>query len=445
MAGGRYPDPDSRSAQLHRRAQQVLPGGNSRLTVSMSPYPVYARQGAGFRLVDEDGVERIDFYNNATSLIHGHAHPAIVEAVTAQIARGTAFAHPTEAEIALAELLCARAPGFEQVRFCNSGTEAVMNAIKAARAFTGRPRIAKCEGVYHGSYDPVEVSLDSPPSAWGVPDPLPVAYARGTPPGVLQGVVVLPFNDTERSRALLEAAAGELAAVVIDLLPSRLGMELASPEFLAMLREVTRRHGIVLIVDEVISFRSGPTGLQGVLGVQPDLTALGKIIGGGFPVGAVAGRREIMAMFDAGAGKAPLPHAGTYNGNPVTMVAGRAAMELLTPDAFAALNALGEHTRALLEAVLRETGTPGAAAGVGSLFMLRLGAAPPGYRSQYPTPERQARKLALAQHLLDHGIAMNPSLMGAISTPMTPAQPAALAAAVRSGLAQAAAQALPLP
>ena len=445
MASGRYPDDASRSAQLYRRAQRVLPGGNSRLTVAMSPYPVYARQGAGFRLLDEDGVERIDFYNNATALIHGHAHPAIVEAVTAQVARGSAFAHPTEAEIALAELLCARVPGFEQVRFCNSGTEAVMNAIKAARAFTGRPRIAKCEGVYHGSYDPVEVSLDSPPSAWDAPDPVPVAYARGTPPGVLESVVVLPFNDAQRSRALLEAAAGELAAVVIDLLPSRLGMEPASPEFLGVLREVTQRHGIVLIFDEVISFRAGPTGLQGVLGMQPDLTTLGKIIGGGFPVGAVAGRRDIMAMFDAGAGKAPLPHAGTYTGNPVTMVAGRAAMELLTPEAFAHINALDDQTRTLLQAALRETGTPGVAAGVGSLFMLRLGDATPGYRAQYPMPERQARKLALARHLLDHGIAMNAALMGAISTPMTPAEPAALGAAMRSGLAQAAVQAAPLP
>ena len=184
-----YPEGTVRSRALHERARRSLPGGNTRTTVYMKPSPIYAVRGAGCRVFDADGVARIDCINNFTALIHEHAHPALIEAAQLQLARGAAFGLPTESEIELAELICERVASVEQVRFCNSGTEAVMMAIKAARAHTGRPKIAKIEGAYHGSYDYAEVSLDPPPASWSTNRPQPVRYARGTPDGVLAGAM----------------------------------------------------------------------------------------------------------------------------------------------------------------------------------------------------------------------------------------------------------------
>src|SRR6187397_731490 len=194
-----YPDPKSQSQQLYNRALASLPGGNTRTTVFMKPYPIYAARGEGCRVFDIDGNEYIDCINNFTALIHGHAHPVLIEAATRQLALGSAFGLPTESEVDLAELLVARLPSVEQVRFTNSGTEAVMMALKAARAFTGRPKIAKCEGAYHGSYDYAEVSLETPPDRWLANDPPSTAYAAGTPQGVLSDVVAIPFNDAASS------------------------------------------------------------------------------------------------------------------------------------------------------------------------------------------------------------------------------------------------------
>jgi glutamate-1-semialdehyde 2,1-aminomutase len=415
--------PQSASARLYERARKVLPGGNSRTTVFTAPHPIYAQRGQGCRLTDVDGVERLDFIGNYTALIHGHLHPQVMAAVQEQLALGTCFANPTESEIALAEELCARVPSFEQVRFANSGTEAVMNAIKAARAHTGRPKIAKCEGLYHGSYDPVETSLDPTPETWGAGDPVARPYSRGTPAGVLADVVVLPFNEPEAARRLLEAHSGELAAVIVDPMPNRSGLIPASPEYLAMLREVTARHGIVLIFDEVISFRTGYGGYQGEAGIAPDLTTLGKIIGGGFPVGAVAGRADVMAVFDPSRGKPALPHGGTFNANPVTMVAGLAAMRLLTREAFARLGALGDAAREACRRAFRQAELPGQVTGRGSLAMLHLTDKPlRGYRDAWRSPAEQARFGRLYRHLTDQGVIVSSSGLVALSTPMGEAE-----------------------
>src|SRR5499426_2734269 len=318
----RWAEAGSKSAALFARAQGVLPGGNSRTTVYMAPYPPYAASGEGCWVTDVEGDRRLDCLNNYTALIHGHAHPAIVEAATRRLALGASFPMPTPEEIELAALLCERLPSAERVRFTNSGSEAVMIAIKGARAFTGRPKIAKFEGAYHGSYDYVEVSLGSTPEAWGsLATPASTAYSKGTPPAVLEDVVVLPFNHTELVVGRIEREAAHLAAVVVDPVPNRIGLVPARTEFLQAMREVTRAHGIVLIFDEVISFRVGYHGAQGAFGVNPDMTTLGKIIGGGFPVGAVACSNEVMAVFDPGRGTPPAPHGGTFNANPVTMAA----------------------------------------------------------------------------------------------------------------------------
>src|ERR1700728_1033687 len=196
-----YPDSSSQSFALNQRARQSLPGGNTRTTVYMKPYPIYAARGLGCRVWDVDGTERIDCINNFTAAIHGYAHPAILRAAEEQLGLGTAFGLPTSSEIELAELLTARVTSVERCRFVNSGTEAVMSAIKAARAYTGRPKIAKCEGAYHGTYDYAEVSLDSPARKASPAWPESVPYAVGTPRGVTDDVLILPFNDIDTSVA----------------------------------------------------------------------------------------------------------------------------------------------------------------------------------------------------------------------------------------------------
>ncbi|MBI4184487.1 MAG: aspartate aminotransferase family protein [Proteobacteria bacterium] len=412
-----------RSSALFERAQNVLPGGNTRTTVFTHPHPLYAKSGRGCRLTDVDGVERIDFINNYTALIHGNAHPVIAEAVRAQLELGSCFPMPTEAEIRLAELLCERVKSFERVRFTNSGSEAVMMAVKAARAYTDRPKIAKCEGAYHGSYDFVEVSQDPTPETWGNGPPPALAYSKGTPRAVLDSVAVIPFNQVRESEEIIRAHGRELACVVVDPMPLRGGLIPARREYLEMLRAVTAELGIVLVFDEVISFRLGYHGAQGVFGVDPDLTTLGKIIGGGFAVGAVAGRADVMAVFDPRKGKPLAPHGGTFNANPITMAAGLAAMSLLTPAAFERLGALGERTRATLARAFARARVPGQVAGMGSLFRIHLTAGPlVNYRSTVATPAQKQALSFIVKHLLDHGVLITQTGMGNLSTPMTEAE-----------------------
>lgn len=430
-----YPDPSSASALLYERARAVLPGGNSRLTIHQSPYPIYAQEGRGCRIVDVDGIERIDFVNNYTSLIHGHADRRINAAVTRQLSRGTCFSFPTELEIRFAELLCERVASVETLRFMNSGSEAVMIAVKAARAYTNRPKIAKCEGAYHGSYDYVEVSLETSADDRRREQPPSVAYSKGTPQGVLDDVVVIPFNDPLAAERILRAHAHELAAVLFDPLPNRAGLVPAQPAFIRMLREFTSRHGIVLICDEVITFRLGLRGAQGEFGFDADLTTFGKIIGGGFPIGAVGGRRDVMAVFDPTAPRTAAPHGGTFNANPISMVAGLAAMEAMTASAFTALNELGERARSVLEAAIERAGAEAQVTGAGSLFRIHMTRRPlSDYRSSAPRGEEKAALAFLNRYLLNHGVALTPTGLGSLSTPMAPEEVVALGDALEGGL-----------
>jgi glutamate-1-semialdehyde 2,1-aminomutase len=415
-----WPDRDTESFALYERALRVMPGGITRTAPWQAPYPVYARSGSGCHITDVDGAVYVDFINNFASLIHGHAHPAIVEAVSRQITLGTAFTMPTETEVLLAELLCERVPSFERVRFCNSGSEAVMLALKAARSFTRRPKIAKIEGAYHGAYDYAEVSLDPTPSNWGN-DPAAVAYAAGTPRGVIDDVVVIPFNQPEAASRILHSHGPQIAAVLIDVLPFHCGSVPASQEYLATLADVARRIGAVLVLDEVISFRLGHAGGQGVFGVDPDLTCLAKIMGGGFPVGAVAGKAKVMeGAFDHRAGKPLMPSSGTFTANPVTMTAGLASMALLTPDAFARLDALGDHARRVMTEAIAASGYPAQVTGMGSIFHLHLHTRPiSDYRSSYAQPAEAAALQLLQQRLLRRGYLISPQGGGFLPTVMT--------------------------
>lgn len=355
------------SHRLFERARKVMPGGNTRTTVYFEPFPLYVARGEGCRVWDVDGNIYYDCINNFTAMIHGHSQPEVMAAVIDQIPLGTAFGAPTLSEIELAELLVERLPSAEQIRFTNSGTEGVMMAIKAARAYRERPKIVKIEGAYHGSYDFAEVSLDSTPAKWG-DMPASIPYAKGTPQSVLDDVLVVPFNDVEALQAVFAAHGQSIAGILIDPMPNRAGLIPVRKAYLEAVFETAHAAGSLVIFDEVISFRLGHAGAQGLFGVKPDLTALGKIIGGGFPVGAVGGRAEIMAVFDPTAGKPPLPHGGTFTANPVTMRAGLAAMRALTPEAFAHLDRIGTLLRDGINAGLRQRKIPGQCVGLGSLL-----------------------------------------------------------------------------
>ncbi|MAB78057.1 MAG: aspartate aminotransferase family protein [Planctomycetes bacterium] len=425
------------SASLYERALEILPGGVSRNTVLRKPHPVYVDSAAGCRVTDVEGVERIDFSNNMASLIHGHAHPAIVAAVTEQLGKGTAFALATEVEVRYAEYLCSRNGAFERLRFVNSGTEATMGVLKASRAFTGRPKIAKVEGAYHGQYDYAEVSQTAGPASWGSADhPSSVPVAHGTPASALADVVIIPFNDPERAVSILDEHKGELACVLLDLMPHRVGLKPADAEFVSALRRWTREDGALLALDEVITFRSEFGGAQAWYDITPDLTALGKPIGGGFPVGAIAGRAEVMDVMNPLAKKVLFPHSGTFSANPMTLTAGLVAMELYDEAAVARLNALAKRAMDGIEDAIRSTGVRACVTGGGSMFRVHFKErAPLNYRQAYATPEEARQLTVLLDHLFDEGFMMINTCSAALSTAMGEPEIDGLVAAMKRGFA----------
>jgi glutamate-1-semialdehyde 2,1-aminomutase len=419
MPTSAYLDDASRSKQLYERALSVMPGGNSRHTVVMKPYPVYAVSGQGCRVTDVEGEERIDFVNNYTSLIRGHADPAATEAVAAVIRRGTAFSLPTETDIRLAELLVDRIPCIDQIRFCNSGSEAVLLALRAARAATGRAKIAKFEGCYHGIYDYAQASDSSRPANWGDLERPATTLETSMSPRVGEDVITMPYNRPDVCRALIEENAEDLAAVLIDPLPAALGLLSPAEGFLGFLREITERHGVLLVADEVLSFRVDYTGACHQHGVEPDLVALGKIIGGGFPVGAVAGKTKVMEVFDHRIGE-KVHHGGTYNGNPVTMVAGYEVMRQMTEDEYGRLNANGDSLREKLHMMLEARGLPHQVNGRGSLFSILLTDDPAAdFRDVSASRGAHPQLVNLVHEMLARGILLGSrGLFGALSTPM---------------------------
>ncbi len=391
---------DDKSKAIYDRAVDVITGGVSRNTIYRAPHPFYVASAKGSYITDIDGTERLDFANNMASLIHGHSHPTIINAVTEQLHNGSAYTMATEAEVRFAELLTSRSPGFEKVRFVNSGTEAVMTMIKASRAYTGKYKIAKAEGSYHGTYDFAEVSQTANPSNWGdIDKPNSVPVAQGTPLNVLNDVIIFPYNDIERTIKLLDDNADDIACVLIDPVPHRVGLFPATEEFVKALYNWTRKNNVILAYDEVVSYRVNFSGAQCSYSVKPDLTALGKIIGGGFPIGALAGKSEIMEVLDPRGTFLKHPHSGTFSANPISTTAGRVAMEMFDEKAVLDLNSLAMKARTQIEEVIKIADVPMCITGAGSMFKLHFQEkAPNTYRAAYQNKETKE----IIDELLDY-------------------------------------------
>lgn len=373
-------------------ADAVLPGGYGRSTLAVGPSSPNAVRGAGYRLWDDRGAELIDANNNFTTLIHGHADPTITEQASRALADGASFGLPHASEVDHAQRLVARFAGLDQVRYANSGTEAVMTAVRVARAYTGRDLIVVTDGAYHGLADAVLPSGGR-------------RSIRGLGAGGLGDTLVLPIADPAALAAALDEHGPRIAAVLLDLLPNRAGLMPVSDEVVAAVERARARFGTLLIVDEVVSFRLGWSGLAAARGVRPDLVTVGKLIGGGLPVGAVVGRAEVMSALDP-FNERGIEHGGTMTANPVTMAAGIAALDRFDAAAVERLNALGDGLRtALADAVAADGWT---VRGTGSLVR-------PFPPDGVPVKQQQ---LALWWAAYERGVLMTPNALLALSTPM---------------------------
>jgi glutamate-1-semialdehyde 2,1-aminomutase len=407
----------TRSAEAFAAAKRVMPGGDTRTVAFHAPYPLTVESGNGYRFVDVDGNEYVDVLNNYTSLIHGHAHPAITAAVTEQLPKGTNYATAVLAQTRLAEILTSRVASVDLVRFTNSGTEATMNAVRAARAFTGRDLIVKMEGGYHGTYDDFEVSVHPDLAVAGSDDaPVPTLDTQGVRRNTLEAVLIIPYNDVAAAERLFAERGDEIAAVIVEPVMGAGGMIPAERDFLEMFRALTVQHDALLIFDEVMTFRLEPGGVQEHYRVRPDLTTFAKIIGGGFPVGAFGGRTEVMEQFDP-ARPRPLWQSGTFNGNAITMIAGAVAMEHYPVSEVARINALGNRLRDGFNTTLRRADVTGVATGYGSFVGIHFAEeAPTNYRMAARGDQTLKRLVHLG--LLNEGVFCAPRLMFCTSTAM---------------------------
>ena len=369
----RYVGLNGGSSAKHEEAKRWLPGGDTRNSIFWGPFPIYVSRAEGSRIVDVDGNERVDFINNMTTLILGHRHPAVIEALREQLERGVSYPAPTPLVVEWGELMCERVPSLDKVRFVNSGTEATLNAVRAARAFSGKNLLAKCEGAYHGNHDAVQISVTPAVGMAGDADaPDSVLMTRGMTPRSADEIVIMPYNDLENAEHVIRKHAEDLAAVIVEPINGQCGMVPADPKFLEGLRRITSELDILLIFDEVIAFRASRGGAQEYYGVTPDLTCFGKVIGGGLPVGAFGGREDIMSLWDpSGAGGPQVSHAGTFNGNPMTAAAGVATLRELSEDVYEDLEEKGNYLRDKLRDVISEMEAPMGVTGAASLFAIQ--------------------------------------------------------------------------
>ncbi|MDH3462095.1 MAG: aspartate aminotransferase family protein [Acidimicrobiia bacterium] len=359
-----------KSRALFERALKVMPGGNTRTQVYFPPFPFYVDSADRARITDVDGHTYLDLVGNYTSLVHGHPSKALIQAIVDQVHKGTAFGAPTSLEIELAEALCARVPSMESVRFTNSGTEAVIYATRAARLFTGRDDLIRAEGGYDGGHDGMQVGLKTF-SDGGASSP-----ELGVPSWVADHTYLIPFNDIEGTLEVIDRVGSRSAAVVIEPVQGYAGHLPAHPEYLQAVRAACDQVGCLLIFDEVLTFRLSYGGAQEFYGVQPDLTALGKLIGGGLPVGAFGGRKDVMALFDPRNVSVPF-HGGTFNANPMSLAAGLCYLEELDKASIQRINEAGDMLRESINRHAIAADLPIVASGTGSLLRLHGGTEAP--------------------------------------------------------------------
>ena len=409
-----------KSKFLHENAVNYLPGGDTRTATYFNPYPHYIEKGEGSYLYDADGNKLLDFQNNYTSLIHGHGHKPTVEAVYHQMAKGQAYASPFQLQTTLAELIVRRFPGIDLVRFANSGTEANMHAIRVSRAFTGKAKIVKTEGGYHGTTDVFEASVDPNLKRAGTLDNINVLpESRGVSENALRDVFVVPFNDIERTEKLIKEKHQEISCVIIEPVMGSAGQILGTLEYLTFLRRITEEYNILLIFDEVVTGRLTTGGAQQYFDIIPDLTTLGKIIGGGTPIGAFGGRRHIMQMYDPREKK--MYHSGTFNGNGISIAAGLATMTAYGPREVKYVNDLGSYMRSKFCETFRNVGLKIQMSGVGSIQNIIFGNHPiTNYRDVASTHEKLNELLFIS--LLTKGVFNAPRGMFCTSTCMTEAE-----------------------
>lgn len=394
---------DARSREAFETAKRYIPGGvNSpvRAFKSVGLTPVYADRGEGSRIYDIDGNVFIDYVLSWGPLIMGHAHPEVVEALKETAAKGTSFGAPTLLETEMAKLVVERVPSVDVVRMVNSGTEATMSALRLARGYTKRNKILKFEGSYHGHADSLLIKAGSGVATLGLPD------SPGVPDSVAANTITVPYNDLESAKLAFERFGEEIACVIVEPIAGNMGVVPPQPGFLEGLRDVTSRYGSLLIFDEVMTgFRVDYHCAQGLFGITPDLTCMGKVIGGGLPVGAYGGRREIMEMM---APSGPIYQAGTLSGNPLAMAAGYTTLKLLTPQVYERLERLSARLEAGFRANAERHGVPSVINRVGSMVCPFFTGTPVVNYDTARTSDLERFKRYFAA-MLDHGVSVAPS------------------------------------
>jgi glutamate-1-semialdehyde 2,1-aminomutase len=388
-----------RSQERFRRAVEVFPGGDTRIATFHPPYPLTIERGERIDLVDVDGNGYVDFLLNYTSLVTGHRHPAVIEAAEGAMSRLTGVAAPVPGQIELAEELIRRVESVERVRFTNSGSESTLIALWAARAFTGRPVVIKAIGGYHGCVPELDRSIRE----------------DAFPPGLPESshVFAVPFNDADALEAAIDDAGDALAAVFLEPVLGSGGVVVPEPGYLESAERRAREAGALFVLDEVITFRLSPGGFQQLAGLRPDITAFAKIIGGGFPVGAIGGRADVLEVFTPGSSNG-VAHSGTFNGNPVTVAAGRKALELLDDAAYQRLDRLGAMLADGLRDAIARTGAAAQVTHVGSLVNVHFTTEPV---RDFDAAQRADQTAASAYHLglLNRGVFIAPRGMMAVS------------------------------
>jgi len=374
-----YEDTRKVSKALFQKASQVMPGGDTRSVTYFEPYPSFMVSGSGCRIQDADGNVYIDFLNNYTSLILGHAHPEIVTAVIDRVKKGSVFPAPTEEQVMLAEMITKRVKSCNLVRFCNSGSEANIQVVRAARAHTKREKVVTICGGYHGGFD-------------------------------FKNFIGIPFNDLEKAEETIREYRNEIACVIVEPVLGK-GMIPAEKDFLHLLRELTADFDIVFVLDEVVTFRLDTGGAQAVYNVKPDMTTLGKLIGGGFPVGAFGGREDLMMLFSP-QNEEFIHHSGTFNGNPVTMTAGLETLKILDSQAIERLNEMGDLLRENLNKTLEDMNV--CVSGMGSLLHFHFAREPASNAEEFERQNRQ-RFSQLHMRMLTNRVYMAPGGMFNVS------------------------------